>query len=126
MSNRVLVTDGDQRAALAVVRSLARAGCDVLVCARQAHALAGASRHCRETFVVPDPLHSPQEFGESVGGLVSEQGIDALIPVTEAALLAVLPLRERMAGVKIPFPDLRVFEQLIRIRAHEEDMAHLA
>ena len=45
----VLVTDGEQRAALAIVRSLGRAGHDVYVCSSRHRSLAGASRYARAT-----------------------------------------------------------------------------
>jgi nucleoside-diphosphate-sugar epimerase len=64
--SRILVTDAEQRAALAVARSLGAAGYEVHVCGARRRTLAGASRHVRGTQAVPDPLHSPGEYLDAV------------------------------------------------------------
>lgn len=104
MSPRVLVTDGGERASLAAVRSLGRAGYEVGVTARTARCLAGASRHAGRTWGTPDPLTEPSAYVEALRGIVREAAIDLLLPMTEVSLLAVLPRREELAGVRIPFP----------------------
>src|SRR5690242_2285365 len=76
VSRRILVTDGDQRAALALVRSLGRLGHDVYVCSTTAESLAGASRYCRDELRVSDPLRQPIEFVRDVEGIVQRYGID--------------------------------------------------
>lgn len=103
---RVLVTDGEQRAALAVVRSLGQAGYEVRVCSARGRSLAGASRHCRVERRVADALSEPARFVEEVAALLDEWGVDVLIPVTEASLFALLGARERLGRVRIPFADL--------------------
>lgn len=99
----VLVTDGGQRAALAVVRSLGRAGHRVFVCESRPRSLAGASRHCVRQAAVPDVLRDPAAYVAALRELIDAWEIDVLIPITEPALLAVLPLRDELAGVRIPF-----------------------
>lgn len=105
----VLVTDGEERAALAVTRSLGRAGHHVHVCARRAGSLACASRHTRGRAVVPDPLTEPERYLDALVGLIRRWDVDVLIPVTEASLLAVLGARDRFPGVEIPFADYEAF-----------------
>jgi predicted ATP-grasp superfamily ATP-dependent carboligase len=107
--SRVLVTDGEQRAALAVVRSLGRAGYEVAVCSSRARPLAGGSRYCSHEAVVPDALEDAPGFVTAAEALVRAGGIDVLIPVSEASLLALLPERQRLSGVRIPFPALEQF-----------------
>ncbi len=97
----ILVTDGEQRAALAAVRSLGRAGHAVHVCSARRRPLAGASRFARGSAVVPDPLREPDAYAEAVRGLVRLHGVDLLLPMTEASLLALLPQRETL-GAPIP------------------------
>lgn len=109
MSRRVLVTDGAERAALAVVRSLAAAGHTVRVCSARGRSLAGASRGCAGEDRVPDALAAPQAFAAAVRERCDAHGIEALVPVTEAAALAVLPEDARPPGVVVPFPPLDVF-----------------
>jgi predicted ATP-grasp superfamily ATP-dependent carboligase len=108
----VLVTDADQRAALAVVRSLGRAGYQVHACSSRARSLAGASRYCRGYATLPDPLAEPERFASAVGLEARRVGAAVILPITDASLLALLPARERLAPAVIPFPDLAVYRRV--------------
>lgn len=108
----VLVTDGDQRAALAVVRSLGRAGHRVHVLSPRARCLAGASRYAFRATAAPDPLESADAFVDDVARRVREWAIDVVVPISEASLLALLAARDRLGDVLVPFPDLEVFHAL--------------
>ncbi len=108
---RILVTDGTQRSALAVVRSLGRAGHTVFVCAPRAPSLAGASRFAFAESVVSDALLSPAEFVAEVTSLIERWRIDMVMPITESSLLALLPERG-LLGALIPFPDVAVFRAI--------------
>lgn len=112
MSPAVLVTDGEERASLAAVRSLGRAGYEVGVAARAPRCLAGASRHAARTWCAPDPLTEPSAYVEALRGIVREAAIDVLLPMTEASLLAVLPRRDRLDGVEVPFPPFDRFRAI--------------
>jgi predicted ATP-grasp superfamily ATP-dependent carboligase len=112
VKGRVLVTDGEQRAALAIVRSLGRAGWEVGVAAARPRSLAGASRFARWQAVTPDPLAQPGPFLHRLEELVRERSVDVLVPVSEAALLAVLPERDRLRPAIVPFPDAPVFRRI--------------
>jgi predicted ATP-grasp superfamily ATP-dependent carboligase len=107
----VIVTDGEQRSALATVRSLGRADYSVHVCASRSNSIAGRSRYCASQTTVADPLRNPEEFASDLVRLVREKKADVLLPVTEASLLAVLPRRERFSCV-IPFPAADAFERI--------------
>ena len=100
----ILVTDGEQRAALAVVRSLGRAGHRVFVCSTRSRPLAGASRYAKNAFPVPDPLGRPAAFADEVGRLVRCLRADLLLPVADASATALLPRRERFLPAVIPYP----------------------
>lgn len=106
------MTDGDQRAALALVRSLGAAGHEVHVCSTRRRSLAGASRFSRAEAAVPDALRHPAEYVAAIAELLARWRIDALLPVTEPALLALLPERERWPDVCIPFPKLATFQRM--------------
>lgn len=108
----VLVTDGQERAALAAVRSLGRAGHRVFVCSPRRRSLAGASRYADAEARAPDPLTDPAGFVASLARLTEAWKIDVLLPVTDAALLALLPARGRFPDVRIPFPPADVFRRL--------------
>jgi predicted ATP-grasp superfamily ATP-dependent carboligase len=111
----VVVTDGEQRSALATVRSLGKAGYSVHVCASRSNSIAGASRYCASQIVVADPLLSPEGFASNLVRLAHDKKADVLLPVTEASLLAVLPRRERFSCV-VPFPTADAFERVCNKR----------
>lgn len=108
----VLITDGEQRAALALVRSLGRAGYRAYVCAARPRSLAGASRYARAQAEVPDPLRDAGAFVRVVQALAERWGIRVLLPVSEASLLALLDARESLPGVCIPFPSAETFRRI--------------
>jgi len=108
---RILVTDGTQRSALAVVRSLGLAGHTVFVCAPRVPSLAGASRYSFAESAVANALDAPEQFVSDVSHLIERWRIEILIPITEASLLALLPERESL-GVRIPWPDADTFRAI--------------
>jgi predicted ATP-grasp superfamily ATP-dependent carboligase len=108
---RILVTDGEQRAALAVVRSLGAEGHIVHVAACARHTIAGASRYTRRTWRVPDALEQPTQFADAVRTIVQQAEIEIVIPISEASLLAILPIRDRLAA-RLPFPDIDTFRAI--------------
>ena len=81
----VLVTDGNERAALAVTRSLGQQGVRVVVGAETAKSLAGASRYCARTWQYPSPLSDPSRFVSSLVDAVDLLGITAIMAVTDSA-----------------------------------------
>ena len=111
MRRTVIVTDGEQRAALAVVRSLGtKYRC--IVAASSRSSLAGESRFCARSVVVPDPLNNPDAFGEAICSLTAQEGASLVLPIAEQAMLAILPLRDRLSPAVVPFPDLATFRAL--------------
>jgi predicted ATP-grasp superfamily ATP-dependent carboligase len=106
------VTDGEQRAALAVVRSLGEAGHRVFVCSARARSLAGASRFCDGERRVPDALREPDAYVTAVRALCDELEVDTLIPISEPSLLAVLSAEEAWDGVLLPFAGRTEFERI--------------
>src|SRR5690606_41935304 len=105
MGEAVLVTDGDERAALAVVRSLGRAGYAVHVCSTRVRSLAGASRYCMSEERAPDPLRAPGDFVDALEQYARRVGARVLLPMSEASVLAVLADRERVRDMCNPIPD---------------------
>jgi predicted ATP-grasp superfamily ATP-dependent carboligase len=96
-----LLTDGNERAALAAVRSLVRAGYEVGVASARRFSLAGVSRAVRRLRVSTDPLTDPLGYAAELGALAQELDVRVLLPVTDASVEALLASR-----VPLPFPDL--------------------
>lgn len=106
----VLVTDGTERSALAVVRSLGRAGHTVVVCAARPRALAAASRWCAAEVEVPDPLRDRAAFARAVAEAAIRHGADIALPVTDASVLALLA--DPPATALVPMAGLEAFQRI--------------
>ncbi len=124
----VLVTDGDQRAALATVRSLGRAGWRVVVASPDGRSLAGASRHAASDHAVPDPLSDPAGHRDRVAAIARYAGASLVVPVTEAAALSLLEDPAALAPATIASPDLARFRAIsdkaaVLAAAHEVGIA---
>lgn len=109
---RILITDGEQRSALAAVRSLGRAGHRVSVCSSRPAPLAGASRYAEVAFQVPDPSRDPQGFVAGVEALVNREKIDLLLPMTDVSVPLLIGLRDRHPGLTIPLPDPATYRNI--------------
>jgi hypothetical protein len=108
---RVLITDGEQRAALAVVRSLAHAGHQPYVCAAATRSLAGASRYCHGHAAAADALNRPADFTTDVHALGARWEIDTPIPITEASPFVSCPCWAA-APFHLPFVDAALRQHL--------------
>ena len=74
----VLVTDGEQRSALAATRSLGRAGIRIIAAASRQPCLAGVSRYCATAVRCPPPESQPQAFAEAIAHAVEESRAQAI------------------------------------------------
>ena len=107
----VLVTDGQERAALAVTRSLGQAGIPVIVGAETLKSLAGASKYCHRTWQYPSPLEDPSRFASSLIDAVSRLGITAIMPVTDSTTQVLAARRDQFpAAVLNAIPSLESYE----------------
>lgn len=80
---KAFVTDGDQRPALAITRSLGRHGIAVVVGAPQSVSLASASKYCVRHVTYPSPYEYPEAFDRFVLDLVERERVDVVMPVTD-------------------------------------------
>ena len=70
---RILVLDGNQNQAVASVRSLAKAGYDVLVGESGAWSKAGWSRSCGGMFRYPDPQDDVSRFVATIADMARQR-----------------------------------------------------
>lgn len=80
---KAFVTDGDQRPALAITRSLARRGITVLVGEERGSSLASVSRSCAGHVTYPSPYTDAQAFVRFLPALIERERPDVIIPVTD-------------------------------------------
>lgn len=107
----VLIMDGQERAALAVTRSLGQAGVPVVVGAETSNSLAGASKYCQRTWQYPSPLEDPSRFVSSVIDAVGRLGVTAIMPVTDSTTQVLAARRDQFpAGVLNAVPPLESYE----------------
>lgn len=107
---RILITDGNERAALAAARSLVRAGHEVCVAAPTRVSLAGVSRGVRPRPLAAEPLTDPAGYAAEVGRIARQEGSGVLLPMTDASVEAVLEHGAALpAGVALPFPDVAIY-----------------
>ncbi len=101
----VLVTDGDQRSSLAVVRSLGRAGIEVCVGESYQPCLAGTSKYCARTVYYPSPGKNSEEFGACLRKELESRNYELLLPMTDITVQMVSSCRAAIpSSVRIPFP----------------------
>jgi predicted ATP-grasp superfamily ATP-dependent carboligase len=105
----VLVTDGENRAALAVVRSLGRSGHRLVVASRINPALAQTSRFCAARVRCPDPFKDASGYVDALTRTVAEFDIDVILPVTDVSTLLVTEHRGRFEpNCRVPFAPVEV------------------
>jgi predicted ATP-grasp superfamily ATP-dependent carboligase len=104
---RALVTDGGQRPALAITRSLGRRGMSVLVGERTESSLASSSKYCAGHVTYPSPEQEQQSFERFLLAFARRGEADVIVPVTDVAMHAVASnhdaLRHHCAAACPPF-----------------------
>lgn len=97
-----MVTDGNQRAALAVTRSLGSKGIKVITADVISSTLSGASKYSYdcETYT---SQNREEEFLASIKQIVDKQKINVIYPITEITMFILLKHRDEFPGVSIPF-----------------------
>src|SRR2546428_13969083 len=83
-SMRLLITDGNERAALAVARALVAAGFEVYVAAPNRLCLAGVSRGVHHSVVRIHPFADPAGYAPEMVQRAAELGTRVLVPVPDA------------------------------------------
>ena len=106
----VLLTDGNERAALAAARSLVAAGYEVGVDAGRRLSLAGVSRGVRPLRLATDPLRDSVAYAAEVAAAARERQARVLLPVTDASVEAILAERRQLpSSVALPLPNLTTY-----------------
>jgi predicted ATP-grasp superfamily ATP-dependent carboligase len=101
----VFVTDGEQRATLALVRALGREGIPVTVGSRGPSSLAGSSRYCGPSVRYPSPIEAADGFQRALLKAMQDGKYRLLFPMTDVTTRLVAQMREALAPlVRVPFP----------------------
>lgn len=92
----ILVTDGENRSALAVTRSLGRMGYSVSVAGKESGNISASSIFCRKAFKTPDPMSNGEDYLEAIAGIVCREHIDMIFPMTEQSVYCLNKAREQL------------------------------
>ncbi len=89
----ILITEGDNRSALAVTQSLGKRGHRVVVAAAKAKSLASCSRYCAQGCAVPDPMSHGEAYVAAICDLAVQENIELIFPMTEQSIYRLNPVR---------------------------------
>jgi predicted ATP-grasp superfamily ATP-dependent carboligase len=95
---RVLVTDAGRGSAIAVIRSLGRAGLSVIAADHNSRSAGFRSRYADERLVYPDPAAEPEAVVDLLRDVAAERGVDLIVPVSDELLLPLARARREFEG----------------------------
>lgn len=111
---RVLVTDAGRGSAIAVIRSLGRAGYHVTAADHDPRSPGFRSRYAARSLVIPDPARHPAAAVEALHAEAAARRIDLIIPVSDDVLLPLSAARERFDGLcAVALPDREALAQVV-------------
>ncbi len=106
----VLVSDGNQRSALALTRALGKKGLSVTVGECTANSVSAKSKYCRRTIVYPSPAVKRELFQQAILEEVSTRPYQVFFPMTDLVITSILEMREKLARfVKVPLPHEKAY-----------------
>jgi predicted ATP-grasp superfamily ATP-dependent carboligase len=98
---KVLVTDGENRSALAVTRSLGRRGNCVIVTGATNGNLAAASRFCQKSYSTKSSLKEGREFAEEITAIAVKEQVDIIFPMTEQSIHQLNKFRNQLPSALV-------------------------
>jgi predicted ATP-grasp superfamily ATP-dependent carboligase len=108
---RVLVTDAGRGSAIAIIRSLGRAGWKVTAADSDAKSPGFASRHVDGCVIYPNPAVAPDRAVEVLLAAAHDQGVNLIMPVTDDVILPLVDVRDRFERVcRVALPDSRALD----------------
>ncbi len=110
--HKILVLDANQRSALAVIRSLGRAGLNVIAADSAAAPIGAASKYATGMFRYPDPARDPESFVREVASRTRQLGIDVVVPATDLTTMVLVSQPERLAPARLACPESEAYEAL--------------
>jgi predicted ATP-grasp superfamily ATP-dependent carboligase len=107
---KILVTDGDQRPALAVTRALGQQGAEVVVGEERRRSLAAASTYSAGHVIYPSPYRDPEGFSRFLPEFIQRARVDIVIPISEVTTYLIAFHKELQQYARIPIPEFEAFD----------------
>ncbi len=112
---RILVIGDDSRSALAIVRSLWRAGAQVSLASESKESIVRKSRAVQRVFDLPSSSASISAWERALKDILLKNEFDAVIPATETAWLGLVRMKDSLPESALRFlPDEKAFESVYR------------
>lgn len=110
--NPVLVLGGRERHALAIVRSLGKAGIPVYTADDHSFCTSSLSKYCKGQFVYPSPEKNPEGFILFLKDLLSKQKFEMVFAVTDILPIFLSKHKEELSKLtKVLVPHWDIFER---------------
>ena len=110
-TGRVLVVGDNDRAGLAIVRSLGRVGLQVHLAKFDSRPVTQYSRYVHQQLDFGHPFRDTERFCSGVTEFVKRAGIDLVIPVTDTAMVPLMAFRDVInQHARFAVPDRLGFE----------------
>ena len=102
----ILVTDGQMRQTLAVIRSLGKKGIKVMVGDSERISMGFFSKYTYKHIIYPDPVENEKAFVKFVLNTVKTEEIEMIIPIRDKCLIPLSKYKKEFEKyTKIPIPD---------------------
>lgn len=125
----ILVTDGNTRPALAIVRSLGSKANRLFVGENKQPSLASSSRYCFKSFVYPDPAEYSDRFIDTLIQVIREYDVDVVLPVTDITTLLITANKKEIEQFcAVPFADYETINflsnkfEVLKLAANDLDI----
>lgn len=110
LTDKVLVLDGRQRSALALVRSLGRHGISITVGEDGHPCLASVSKYCRHRFTYESPSKGPRPFIDSILKELKSEKYAMILPMTDITCYLISEFRDEISRfTQVPMVDRETF-----------------
>lgn len=110
---KILITDGDTRAALSATRSLAKKGYSVYIVGRKKYNISSISKCCTKGFSIVSYTDDIEGFLDGIKRIIVQEAIEIVLPMTDASVIMLAELRDRLgSGVMVACPPIDVVRKL--------------
>lgn len=110
MTNNILITDGEKRISLSLIRSLGKRGLDITVGAESIYSIGFSSRYCHRRTLYRNPREYPDKFLEYLLKMLNKRKYECIFPIREHTTEIMSKYKEKLSEYTIvPVPDYDIF-----------------